>query len=412
MKKIIAVLVALVLTMGLFTAFAGAVDASDVLDFKDANSTQIGMSLDVILWNGGQVGNRVAADAYLSEDGTLDAVALSGESIGYHGWVCFKQEVKQFGYMIDDKIVFDSSFWFDNEPGLVDTIRGWGGDWANGYPQRFLVTVPFEGLTGTKTVCAIVELADGTVVKMNDATPGDNRDTTYAIKFPAGSLFDENDYTVSYFIDKTNATNWSNGNIGEMKVTYYFKVEDDGLAIAVKADGLDAGNYVQLNFNPGNYLWDTTGQFVSFVLGDTLTALQHNHANGLLDDPAPGGADITSKVNGQIVKTDSGFEFTAKLPKEIFTITDVAGADAFVYGQDDLYFGMFLVAGGGGLSNQKNTDYTDWTCKGLNLNEYVFEGQPEPATQPTTGDMTVAMFAVIAVLALGAAVVFAKKRAF
>ncbi len=228
----------------------------------------------------------------------------------------------------------------------------------------------------------------------------------------ATGLVNPADYDVSYFIDKTNATNWSNGNIGEMKVTYYFKVEDDGLAIGVVADGLDAGNYVQLNFNPGNYLWDTTGQFVSFVLGDTLTALQHNHANGLLDDPAPGGADITSKVNGQIVKTASGYEFTAKLPKEIFTITDVAGADAFVYGQDDLYFGMFLVAGGGGLTNQATAPGSDWTCKGLNLNEYVFEGQPEPATQPTTGDMTVAMFAVIAVLALGAAVVFAKKRAF
>ncbi|MBO4326656.1 MAG: LPXTG cell wall anchor domain-containing protein, partial [Clostridia bacterium] len=100
----------------------------------------------------------------------------------------------------------------------------------------------------------------------------------------------------------------------------------------------------------------------------------------------------------------------------LFTITDVEGADAFVYGEDDLYFGMFLVAGGGGLSNQKNTDYTDWTCRGLNLNEYVFRGTPapvtEPETVPATGDAAIAMFAVIAVLAMGAAVVFMKKKAF
>ena len=220
------------------------------------------------------------------------------------------------------------------------------------------------------------------------------------------------DYDVSYFIDKTNVHSWSNGQIGDMKVTYYFKAENDGLKIGVVADGLVDGNYVQVNFNPGNYLWDVTGQFVSFILGDNLTALQHNHKNGLLDDGNPGGADITDKVNGQILKTDTGYEFTAKLPKEIFTITDVDGADAFVYGQDDLYFGMFLVAGGGGLTNQSADPGSDWTCKGLGLNEYKLAGTPAPVDQPTTGDMTVAMFAVIAVLAIGAVVVFSKKRAF
>ena len=41
---------------------------------------------------------------------------------------------------------------------------------------------------------------------------------------------------------------------------------------------------------------------------------------------------------------------------------------------------------------------------------FTFIGVPEEV--PATGDMTVAMFAVIAVLAMGAAVVFMKKRAF
>ena len=46
--------------------------------------------------------------------------------------------------------------------------------------------------------------------------------------------------------------------------------------------------------------------------------------------------------------------------------------------------------------------------------EYTGPAAPETQTTdiPQTGDMTVAMFAVIAVLALGAAVVFMKKRAF
>ena len=44
----------------------------------------------------------------------------------------------------------------------------------------------------------------------------------------------------------------------------------------------------------------------------------------------------------------------------------------------------------------------------------VEDSQPatQPETQPQTGDAVVAMIAVIAVLAMGAAVVFSKKRAF
>ena len=228
----------------------------------------------------------------------------------------------------------------------------------------------------------------------------------------ATSIIDESKYDVSYKINKDNATNWANGNINGIDVTYFFKVEDDGLAVAVRGIGLKDGEYVQLNFNPGNYLWEVPGQFISVVLGENLKVMQHNHKNGLLADDNPGGADITDKVANQVQKTADGYEVVFKLPKALFTITDVEGADAFVYGEDDLYFGMFLVAGGGGLSNQKNTDYTDWTCRGLNLNEYVLETARQPETVPQTGDMTVAMFAVIAVLAMGAAVVFMKKRAF
>ena len=140
--------------------------------------------------------------------------------------------------------------------------------------------------------------------------------------------------------------------------------------------------------------------------------MQHNHKNGLLDDDSAGGADITDKVANEVLKTADGYEVVFKLPKALFTINDVEGADAFVYGEDDLYFGMFLVAGGGGLTNQSQGPGADWTCKGLNLNEYVLETARQPESVPQTGDMTVVMFAVIAVLAMGAAVVFMKKRAF
>ena len=228
---------------------------------------------------------------------------------------------------------------------------------------------------------------------------------------PAAGLINESEYDVSYVLDSSNAQTWTNGNIGNTSVKYFFKVEDDGVKVGIRALGVSANEYMQLNFNPGNKLWDTTGQFISFVTGDSFKVLQHNHKNGVLDDANPSGADITDKVDGQIAAIDGGYEIVAKLPKALFTITDVDGADSYVYGEDDLYFGMFIVTGGHGYTSQSKA-ITDWNCSGLGLNEYVLKGQTAPVTPPQTGDATVAMFAVLAVLAMGAAVVFAKKRSF
>jgi LPXTG-motif cell wall-anchored protein len=241
---------------------------------------------------------------------------------------------------------------------------------------------------------------------------------------PATSIINESEYDVSYVLDSSNAKTWTNGNIGNASVKYFFKAEDDGVKVAIRALGVSAGELMQLNFNPGNKLAGSTGQFLSFVTGDSFKLLQHNHKNGVLDDANPNGADISDKVDGQIAAIDGGYEIVAKLPKALFTITDVDGADSFVYGQDDIYFGMFIVTGGHGYTNQSTAPGTDWTVDGLGLTEYVFKGQkaPEtqpatqpdtqPETQPQTGDATVAMFAVIVVLTLGAVIVFAKKRSF
>ena len=162
-----------------------------ITNFLDEGNGHVGYSLDVVRWNGDDVGDRGAVEAYFSGDGTLDGATLGGKSVGYYGWVAFTQEVKQFGYMINDKVVFDPAFTAANENGLADTIRGWGGDWVNSYPQRYDITAPIDGLTGTNVVCAVVELADGTIVKLNDDSvynpeerPFPDRLTTLTIVFP------------------------------------------------------------------------------------------------------------------------------------------------------------------------------------------------------------------------------------
>ncbi|MBP5781845.1 MAG: LPXTG cell wall anchor domain-containing protein, partial [Clostridia bacterium] len=67
-----------------------------------------------------------------------------------------------------------------------------------------------------------------------------------------------------------------------------------------------------------------------------------------------------------------------------------------------------------GLADGEEKVFYTFTYSGIPEPETQPGTEPgtEPETQPATGDAAVAMFAVIAVLAMGAAVVFIKKRAF
>ena len=184
------------------------------------------------------------------------------------------------------------------------------------------------------------------------------------------SIVKPSNYKYSYTVDSKNAVSWTNAEIGDVAVHYYLRAGDDALYVGVEAIGAQAGDLIQLNFNPDNKLAETTGLFISFKLGDTITVLQHNHKTAVLDNDSAGGADISDKVETQVVKKSYGYEFTAKLPVDLFKVTDVDGADSFRFGSDPLYFGMFMVVGNQGFTNQSVAPASDWTCNGLGLTEY------------------------------------------
>lgn len=194
--------------------------------------------------------------------------------------------------------------------------------------------------------------------------------TVPALAAEATEGFNKADYTVSYKLDYDNAVSWTGGDIGSISVEYFFRMEADALYVAIRGNRVPADSYIQLNFNPGNKLSQSTGLFLSFVTGDTFKLLQHNHKTGVLDDASPAGADISDKIEGTIVKTDKGYDITAKLPKEQFNITDVEGAENYDYTKDPLYFGMFLVAGGHGFTSQSVIPGENWVCDALRLTEY------------------------------------------
>ncbi|MBO4327586.1 MAG: hypothetical protein J5950_09975, partial [Clostridia bacterium] len=163
---------------------------SNVIDYDD--SEDIVMNLDRIDWNFSPlvsegVTTRAYADTFLDPDDVLDAVQYSGSFISYAGWVCFTQPVIGFGYMVGGDIVLKEGFLAYNEEddpntgaqGLRSTISSWGVDGSNA--QRFYINVPISSYTGTNEVCAVAQLQDGTVVKLNSELHHE-RSTAFTIK--------------------------------------------------------------------------------------------------------------------------------------------------------------------------------------------------------------------------------------
>ena len=426
MKKVLAALVALAMLVTLFSAVSFAEDFDLFIDF----GTEEGQACGEFFGNGrgceyqADMGDPVKAHLENHTDDGEDASADNGGLFNNGIKVKFNASANGTA-TLTLKLSCPDANAVQNPLGLALGYAANGGEFNVLVLGDDAMQSSFE-----KTIDIDVSAGENYVsfVQLNNEGNGGNGwriniwsigfDFTYSEEPQPGtspaSIINEADYDVSYVINKGNATSWSGGQIGDMEATYFFKVNEDGIDVAFRGIGFADGNMIQVNFNPGNFLWETSGQFVSFRLGDTLTVLQHNHKNALLDDDSAGGADITDKVAHEIVKLDNGYEFKASLPKALFTVTDVAGADAFVFGQDDLYFGLFMVAGGGGLSDQQNTDFTDWTCRGLALNQHKFAGTPAPTNEPVpqTGDGSAALISVLVAAFMGAAVIFMKKRAF
>ena len=115
----------------------------------------------------------------------------------------------------------------------------------------------------------------------------------------------------------------------------------------------------------------------------------------MIDSKAPVFGDF--KVDADQPVIDAGGEYRYTIPVDVSGITD---------GKTHKIQAVVKLENGDIVKLNRNAD-------GKDRDAYVnYKAQYVQETQPATGDMTVAMFAVVAVLAMGAAVVFAKKRAF
>jgi len=340
--------------------------AVEILDWLDADG--FNASFDSIYINKQKVAEGDVSLWKSENDETVDGTDGKIKSIGMRGWNGFYElKQKEFGYQIDNNpVVWVKRSTEATEPG----VKAAGGDYA----QRFNVTIPVDNIYGAgHEITVVTKLEDGSVVYLNkeEALFMLYYDGPEAPEAAIDGTITAGEYNAQYALNKKTANTWTNGEIGDTAIEYNLILRDDGVYVGIDATGVSAGDMLQLNFNPGARLEKTPGLFVSFVVGDELKVLQHNHTNKYVTEVDASGNDITASIEAKIVAKEGGYIIEAKLPADFFAVTDVEKADEFNYGRENLYFGMFVVLGANGYTNQSAAPSADWTCEGLGLHEYI-----------------------------------------
>lgn len=342
--------------------------AIEILDWIDAAGQN--SSFDTIFFDSETITDGGVQAWKADNDETVNGIERSIKTVSMRGWAGFDASdeecaMENIGYQIDNNpVVWTKTFEATEGP-----VKAAGGENA----QRFKVTIPVSSLSGAGHELKVVALLkNGTVAYLNnDAGPFMlYYDGPEAAAAAIDGTIGEGEYNAQYTLDATTAKSWTNAEMGDKKVVYYLSLKEDGLYVGIDATNVAAGDTIQLNFNPGARIDDATGLFVSFVMGDEIKVLQHNHPT-VLNPEFTDGMDVTASVEAKIVAKEGGYVAEIKLPVDFFKVTDVEKAAEFQYGKENLYFGMFGVIGGQGFTNQSVAPGSDWTCKGLLLHEYI-----------------------------------------
>ena len=342
----------------------------EILDWMDAYG--YASSFDSIFINSKQYDGTECQAWKAENDDTVDGTDGKVKTIAMRGWAGFTDnKIKAFGYQVDNNpVIYVARATESTEQGVKDS----GGEYA----QRFKVTIPVSGLCGEgheiKLVARIDDEDNSVVYLNNDLGPFILYYNGPEAPQPAidGSI-EANEYIAQYSLKRSTTKTWTEGSaMGSTVIDYYVCLREDGLYVGIDAKTVAAGDVFQLYFNPAALLDDAQALIVSFVTGEELKVLQSNHATALCGEADANGIDITSLVEAKMTAKEGGYVIEAKLPVDLFKVTDVEKADTFNYGRDNLYFGMFVLLGNvNGFTNQSAAPGEDWTCKGLALHEYI-----------------------------------------
>ncbi len=398
MKKVLAVIITAALVMGLVSIPAFALDHTDNDTTKVAiNLVDFALSFDTFYLDG-QSHMEMGWGADGSAHEKLNANPVTGvhQNLTVRGWMGLRNtDITSVGYKLNlGEPVYDESFKVAPEPGLD----------AHGGETRMMVQVPLAATEDPQliTICALG--TDGNVYDAIEFSingkyemPVDPGVKSYVQK----TIMGENE--IGSWLQKANTVKY-------VEFTTAGEFKSFGLPIywasnEVVGNGAYAKYTVELfKFvsNPDYTFTQSPLKSVSFDGhgdNDPVVAVE-------LDEPAPAGTYIvrfTLTNPEDFITTEAGEEKTSYLvlptKKEASALPDTA---KFRYNAEGECFNIFV--------------------NGENIEEFFVANPADSDTpgdapetsepQPQTGDAAVAMIAVIAVLAMGAAVVFARKRSF
>ncbi len=184
----------------------------------------------------------------------------------------------------------------------------------------------------------------------------------------------EDEYITKLEMRPDNVQTWTNSTL-ETSATLYIDTSPDKLldsflyvGIVTPKATFTEGDTYQIDVNPGSIPDDKPGLFISFVIkSDGVQVLQHNWATLLLDDDSAAGADITDLIPDVALNTEGdNIVYEAKLPPELFRLN---GDEEFKLGKT-LKMGFFaVIKGAQGFTTLPTQPGTDWTVKGLGIND-------------------------------------------
>jgi LPXTG-motif cell wall-anchored protein len=326
------------------------------------------------------------------ETTSVDLTGDVGKELRVWGWVSCSDPIEALGYRINGgDIVYSETFFAETGSDVIGAGASIAGE--TGTTTRMAIMVPIT--EGGYDVEAIAKTAEEEhviwIVKVN----GGKADESGAATFSDVAILDNGGGAIGTWVDKKNTSTYieftTAGAFKAITLGQYWASNPD-TKTGPKADW--SIELYEFAYNVENTLAQApvksmtvttdgdlgVGAVVSLDLGDGMAA----------------GTYVLKFVLTNSEYTEE-FDGAAKNPYFVLPKIDNPNADNFKYAGDgfNLVFTAEAVDGDFFVANPADTDVP-----------------ATQETQPQTGDMTVAMFAVIAVLALGAVVVFSKKRAF
>ena len=386
----------------------GAVSAED--DIKDLDSYTAKLSFDTIFYNGGYAAAGVhAAAIYVDAGGAagakfeetnreFDNAGFAIRNIGLRGWIGFDQPIKSFGYFANG--VAQTGFFREDFMSDADAsaVRAAGGDNA----LRFRIDIPVGIYSGTTTFVPFAQLADGTIVKFVSETTAKN--LTFTCKNGEVS-------------QKSGATEY-NAYSGKKAMSYdyvvwnYAQLNDPNQVVNTESPEfaynkirtfLNADGVIdQVNF--AGYMMKFWGWFAAdqaiVKVGYAIDDEAFFNGMSYLDPGPEAGIVKHLKDNLGFTEEEANYSrrYTVTLPFINYTGTHNVGVAVELADGTVLVLNDTVIPVSGAEESEVTT-------------EYVTDTDDTPETNTPTGDVSMAMFAVIVVLAAGA-VVLMKRRAF